>query len=30
VLDRRFRVWRYGVPHLEHLNVLFEDVRAVS
>jgi hypothetical protein len=43
VLDRRFRVWRYGVSHsqlllhahadsshLEHLNVLFEDVRAVK
>lgn len=43
VLDRRFRVWRYGVSHsqlllhahadtthFEHLNVLFEDVRAVK
>jgi hypothetical protein len=43
VLDRRFRVWRYGVGHsqlllhahaeaadAEHLNVLFEDVRAVK
>jgi hypothetical protein len=43
VLDRYFRVWRYGVGHsqlllharagdadLEHLNVLFEDVRAVK
>jgi len=43
VLDRRFRVWRYGVSHsqlllhahadtthLEHVNVLFEDVRAVK
>ena len=43
MLDRRFRVWRYGVSHselllhahadtthLEHLNVLFEDVRAVK
>jgi len=43
VLDRRFRVWRYGVGHsqlllhahadaadFEHLNVLFEDVRAVK
>ena len=43
VLDRRFRVWRYGVSHsqlllhahagtahLEHLNLLFEDVRAVK
>jgi hypothetical protein len=43
VLDRRFRVWSYGVghsqlllharadaAHLEYLNVLFEDVRAVK
>ncbi|GGM69583.1 hypothetical protein ACFFX1_14585 [Dactylosporangium sucinum] len=43
VLDRRFRVWRYGVSHsqlllhahaegadADHLNVLFEDVRAVK
>lgn len=43
VLDRNFRVWRYGVGHSqlllhapagdderEHLNVLFEDVRAVK
>ena len=42
-LNRRFRVWRYGVGHSqlllhahadsshdEHLNVLFEDVRAVK
>jgi hypothetical protein len=43
VLDRYFRVWRYGVGHSrlllhsrasdadsDHLNVLFEDVRAVK
>ena len=43
VLDRRFRVWSYGVGHLqlllhsradaagsEHINVLFEGVRAVK
>jgi hypothetical protein len=43
VLDRRFRVWQYGVSHselvfharaggadVEHINVLFEGVRAVK
>jgi hypothetical protein len=43
VLDRWFRVWRYGIGHSqlvfharagsgdpEHVNVLFEDVRAVK